>query len=392
MSNILFVIPSLSSAGGAEKLIDSLSRILGSDHKIYQASFDSFNTKRYFENEVQFYPLGSLIRIPLPLRWITYFIRAYRLTQLKQKLDIDISISVLWSADIINVLSLSKDKKISLAVINILNNPTNRLMVTLRVIVGMIYRSFDRILAISNPLLEELYGLYHIKKEKSGVFRNFVSLPKPAPVWGDDKVHRFVFCGRLVYEKNVDGLLALWADFSSRHPNCQLVIIGDGPLSAELHALALRLGLSIGFDCGDNVVSVLFLGSCLNPENYMNGARAFMLTSRDEGVPTVLLLAFALHLPVLVSDCHSGGVRDLLGLPDTPVSAAGIVVSSGMLLPIPESSVPESIAEWSKALDVMEHDSEQHARWIRGSEDLAETFSVEAAERFWKSEMEHILN
>src|SRR6185295_20339802 len=70
---------------------------------------------------------------------------------------------------------------------------------------------------------------------------------------------------------------------------------GDGPLAAEMAAMACRLGL------GDRVE---FLGelswSCL--QEIYREADAFMFTSLRDSAPTVLLEAMAHRLPILTLD------------------------------------------------------------------------------------------
>jgi len=169
MSRILIIIPSLTGVGGSEKLVDSLSSLLSSDHQVFQASFDSPGSKRYFESDISYFPLGTTPRLPLYLRWITYTLLALRLSRLKRKLRIDVTISNLWGADLISMLSFGKDKKVSLGLINIRDNPTNRLMITFRVLVGFVYRRFNRILAISLPLALELKALYALSAVHLGL-------------------------------------------------------------------------------------------------------------------------------------------------------------------------------------------------------------------------------
>ena len=191
-----------------------------------------------------------------------------------------------------------------------------------------------------------------------------------------------------MYEKNVDGLLAIWAAFASSKTNIQLVILGDGPLAQESRSLALKLNLSIGVSPTDKQASVLFLGSVSQPENYMVGARAFLLTSRHEGVPTVLLLAASLCLPVLAADCHSGGVRDLLGKSEQEPMKDGVSVCAGRLLPIPESSFPETILVWKQALEIVDTDMALREQWTKGAAELSVLYSVESVRKAWMAEIE----
>jgi len=390
MSRILIINPSLIGAGGSEKLVDSLSSLLSLNNQVFQASFDSFGSKRNFESDIPHFQLGSSPYLPLYFRWITYLRLALRLSQLKKKLNIDVTISNLWRADLISVLSFGKDKKVSLVVINILDNPTNRLMVSFRFLVGFIYQRFDRVLAISRPLALELKQLYALSGQCLGTFRNFVSKPKPNPVWGQDKINRFVFCGRMVHEKNVEGLLFAWSEFSNEEKGVQLVILGDGPLDAESRSLAKSLNLRSGVDPFDKHASVLFLGAVKRPEDFMVGARAFVLSSRHEGVPTVLLIALSLGLPILSADAHSGGVRDLLGGSDQDYVKTITPVASGLLLPIPDIYDPETLLLWKRAFQIANSDNVQRAKWMRGAEELAHLYSTDSVSKFWATEIESL--
>lgn len=390
MSRILIVIPSLTGVGGSEKLVDSLSNLLSSSHQVFQASFDSPGSKRHFESNIRHFQLGPVPHLPLYLRWISYARLAWRLSRLKTKLQINVSISNLWGADLISVLSFGKDKKVSLGLINIRDNPTNRLMLVFRRLVGFIYRRFDRILAISRPLALELKQLYAVPEKRLGTFRNFVNATNPAPVWGHDEIHRFVFCGRLVHEKNVDGLLSAWAEFAKTRHGVQLVILGDGPLATDIRSLATRLQLRAGVDPCDTAASVLFLGTVKSPEDFMVGARAFVLSSRHEGVPTVLLLALSLSLPILSADCHSGGVRDLLGASSQRHINDISPVDAGLLLPIPESSDPETLLVWKRAFEIADSDNEQCAQWVKGAQKLFTQYRPESVHKAWMAEIESL--
>ena len=390
MSRILIVIPSLKGTGGSEKLVGSLSRLLSTSHEVYQASFDSLGSSRHNGEGVPYFELGPIPNFPFYLRWISYGILAMRLSRIKKKLRIDLTISTLWRADLISVLSLGKDKKVSLGVINIRDNPTNRLMIVFQLLVGYIYRRFDRVLAISRPLALELKELFALSGQQLGTFRNFVSKPKPNPVWGQDKINRFVFCGRMVHEKNVEGLLFAWSEFSNEEKGVQLIILGDGPLDAESRSLAKSLNLRSGVDPFDKHASVLFLGAVKRPEDFMVGARAFVLSSRHEGVPTVLLIALSLGLPILSADAHSGGVRDLLGGSDQDYVKTITPVASGLLLPIPDIYDPETLLLWKRAFQIANSDNVQRAKWMRGAEELAHLYSADSVSKFWATEIESL--
>ena len=51
---------------------------------------------------------------------------------------------------------------------------------------------------------------------------------------------------------------------------------------------------------------VIFIGYHKNPEEYMETSSIFVLSSRCEGFPNVLLEAMAMGMPVISTDCKSG--------------------------------------------------------------------------------------
>ena len=99
---LLLLMPSLSGTGGAERMVDGLSRLLSSaDVEAFEASFNSPGVRRRFDNPTPFHPLGPLPRLPLPFRAFEYFVAARRLKALKQRLKIDATISNVWRSDLV---------------------------------------------------------------------------------------------------------------------------------------------------------------------------------------------------------------------------------------------------------------------------------------------------
>jgi glycosyltransferase involved in cell wall biosynthesis len=392
MSRVLLVIPSMAMAGGAEKLVNSIAHLLGDTCQVMIASFDPPGTAPFFDGGVPFHAIGVGGSRSKWLRVVDYFVTAYRLRGLKRRIGCDLTISVLWRADLINVLSQGRDKMLSLAVINLIENPTNATMVRLRWLVGLVYRRFDRVLAIAPSILDEYRSLYQLPPCRIGVFKTFLAPVIPSVVHSGEPP-RFVFCARAVYEKNLDGLLTVFATYSSRQKGRQLVVVGGGPLLPEMKSFAVRLGLTISTYPNEHA-QVLFVGSVNRPEDFMAGAIAFLLTSRHEGVPTVAILAASLGLPLLAADCVGGGMRFLFGLTDNaPMARVGDpgAPAAGLLLPIPEPNQPDSIQAWVQAMEMADHDVQQRQRWTSGALELAAGCSPQAVRNDWLAIIESIV-
>ena len=387
---ILLVIPSMASAGGAEKLVDNLSKIFKQEYQTSIVSFDPPGTAPYFKCGVPFYPIGDSPGRAPRFRLLAYIRMAMNLAALKRKLGADITLSVLWRADLINALSHRSGKIGSLAVINLRGNRTHIKMVKLRQFVGLIYRRFNMVFSINPAISNEYRELFGLASENIRLFRNFTDRPQYQRFFSDHAC-RYVFCGRLVYEKNIDGLLRIWADYIHRNPGRQLVLIGDGPLHNELESFAIGLGLTASHNLQDVNAQVLFAGSTDTPEAYLDGARALLLTSRHEGVPTIVLVAASLGLPLIAADCHGGGVRHLFAVDrTTPLSDISLecAQSKGILLPIPDS--PATTRVWVEAMERIDRDEALRAELSRRALQLSAEHSYEAVRQDWSLMMHQL--
>jgi len=104
-----------------------------------------------------------------------------------------------------------------------------------------------------------------------------------------------LFIGRLVYYKNLDVLIKAFGHVIKRLPNAKLIVVGDGPMKERWQEMASHVG------AGD---SISFVGNISTHEKiaYLKKCSALALPSIFEGFGLVILEAFALAKPVLVSD------------------------------------------------------------------------------------------
>jgi glycosyltransferase involved in cell wall biosynthesis len=175
-------------------------------------------------------------------------------------------------------------------------------------------RRFDRVVAVSRSVADSLQGL------NPTVIENGIEPPAPvdagrvtrlrAAFAGDDGLPLVLACGRLVEVKGFDLLIDAWRDV-----NAQLVIAGDGPLRAALAARIDAAGLG---------AKVRLLGERADVPALMAAADLFVLSSRREGLPYVLLEALHARRPVVAT--RTGGAVDLL-----PAACLADVGDSGAL-------------------------------------------------------------
>lgn len=102
--------------------------------------------------------------------------------------------------------------------------------------------------------------------------------------------------GRLSYQKNLELLIDLWSEISISNPDWSLIIVGTGD-SKELKNKIRTMNL-------DNVINLVPSTNAIN--NYYINSSIYLMTSRFEGLPMVLLEAQNFGLPIVSLDCKCG--------------------------------------------------------------------------------------
>ena len=137
--------------------------------------------------------------------------------------------------------------------------------------------------------------------------------------------------GRLVWEKGFDVLIESWA-LSGLGTTHDLIILGEGPERRKLEELATNLSIAD---------RVKMPGFEANPFSYMANTDLFVLSSRFEGMPNVLIQALACGARVVATDCETGPrevLEDgkwgtLVPVDDVQAMAAGLKVGLNSLKP-----------------------------------------------------------
>jgi glycosyltransferase involved in cell wall biosynthesis len=112
----------------------------------------------------------------------------------------------------------------------------------------------------------------------------------------------FVAAGQLNKGKDYPTLLEALT-LLRRSVDARLIILGKGPLLQELQSLSKDLGIADSVD---------WLGFVFNPFAYMKNSGFLVLSSRFEGLPTVVIEALAVGASVVATD-SPGGIREILG-------------------------------------------------------------------------------
>jgi glycosyltransferase involved in cell wall biosynthesis len=127
-------------------------------------------------------------------------------------------------------------------------------------------------------------------------FRKRLMAEAVHPWFAKDQRPVFISAGRMVTQKDFGTLLSAFA-LLRRMRVARLVIFGDGPQREALEQTAWDMGIE---------KDVCFMGYVENLPAYMKRARAFVLSSKWEALPTVLIEALAAGCRVISTDCPSG--------------------------------------------------------------------------------------
>lgn len=112
-----------------------------------------------------------------------------------------------------------------------------------------------------------------------------------------------IAAGRLDGTKGFDLLIDAWSRVAARHPDWELRIFGQGSRQQDLERQIDDLGLQ---------GKVRLMGFTTELEKELAASSVFVLSSRAEGYPMVLLEAMGRGLPLVSTDCPAGGPRDII--------------------------------------------------------------------------------
>jgi GalNAc-alpha-(1->4)-GalNAc-alpha-(1->3)-diNAcBac-PP-undecaprenol alpha-1,4-N-acetyl-D-galactosaminyltransferase len=111
------------------------------------------------------------------------------------------------------------------------------------------------------------------------------------------RINRIISIGRLDKQKGHDVLIKSFSKIEKNYPDWSVDIYGEGPEKNELNILIAELNLQ---------AKIFLKGETHDVENVLSEAGMFVLASRFEGFPNVLLEAMSLGCPVISTNCKSG--------------------------------------------------------------------------------------
>lgn len=292
--HIGFFSGDITRSGGTENVSVMIANELAS-RTDYEISFISL----FEENDNPFFPIDGRIRRFTVYPTVTHGIQHYfdtcrRLRNIVEERQIDVLIDI---DGILDMYSLPVKRKTSVKVVswehfNYLQNP------------GVPYRKLTRRWAARRAdaivtLTETDKKLYESNlslKCPVKAIANPMQMPKE-PVSYDADSHLILSSGRLTYQKGFDLLVDIASKVLPNHPDWQWVILGEGEdrpaLEQRIHDAQLEGRL-------------ILKGRVDDVDSYYRWSAMFVMTSRFEGLPMVLLEAKAHQLPLVSFDCPTG--------------------------------------------------------------------------------------
>jgi len=303
VKKIVFVIPDLKG-NGAERFVITLSdefKRQGHDvHIVCFSKFQELDTKSQIE----------CLTFSMQLfRWIPRRIRGLVICKLLDafiKIRIgtpDLILSNLLPVD--RVLSHSKLPNVHLVVHSTMSQEHGVALKKYKS--GQYKSSLDDIylrkpcVCVSKGAMEDFTTLFPTQKNVCFIYNpidvDFTLQKSDAPALSIPEY--LVHVGKFNTAKRQDKLVKAYAMSGIQTP---LVLVGQGPLLAEVKSLVSELNL------GEKVI---FAGFHSNPYPIISNAKAMVVSSDYEGLGLVILEAIVLNTPVVSTDCKSGP-RELL--------------------------------------------------------------------------------
>ncbi|MFN1216108.1 glycosyltransferase [Chryseobacterium kwangjuense] len=169
------------------------------------------------------------------------------------------------------------------------------------------YNNYQKIIAQSDDMMHDLVDNFNIRKKKITKINNPVDFDfineklahSLKPECFKYNFKNVVAIGNLSSRKGFDNLLKVFSRL--KNENILLHILGDGKDREVLHQMKDFLGLK----------NVIFHGRHDNPYQFLKYADLFILSSRYEGFPNVLLEAGACGTYSLANNCP-GGINEII--------------------------------------------------------------------------------
>ena len=226
--------------------------------------------------------------------------------------------------------------------------------------IKVIWKNADRLVANSEGLQQLAYGFYD--KKSVDIITNGIDTTQFTPKERKRDKISILFVSRLIERKGLQFVIPqLKKVLADVNQEIELVIVGDGPYKEELVKITEENKLSeiVRFEGQKDKKAVV---------EYCQNADIFILPSKKEGMPNVVLEAMACGLPIIMTPCE--GSKEL-------------VKANGYVVPVDRFS--------DKLIELCNDEEERKEFGLNSRNVVVESFSWDSIVEQYIKEFESVL-
>lgn len=283
MKKFLFVIQSLKNMSGTERVAATLANLFvkNFDCKVIIVNQEAKKEEcpYFLENNVQVVrSTGNFFKFAIDVQKI---IR-------DECIDYVLIHNMGRLSLLMSFLKKYKSSFISLEHVSFISRPK-----IIRLLSRILYRRLDKIVTLTDVDLEQYKKFIKINDIKR--IYNICCFPIERIPF-ENRENLVIAVGRLTYQKNFSALISAWALIDKKLPNFRLEIYGEGEERINLQRIIEE----------KNLYTIKLMGNSMSILDVYKKAICFVMSSRYEGLPMVLIEAQTLGLPIVSFNCPTG--------------------------------------------------------------------------------------
>lgn len=226
-----------------------------------------------------------------------------------------------------------------------------------QIMIRLMYRRADKIIAQTEEMRKELIEKAKLSQNRVVAIQNpqdfnsISALAKEDNPFTDSKKVYYVASGRFAPAKGFDILVMAFAQVLKKIKTAELYIVGRNTDSNEEYYLQIKkqienLGLSEKVHC---------VGYQKNPYVFVRNADCFVLSSRNEGLPNVLIEALYLGTPAAATTCIpaierivENGKTGFLAIPENIELLAQAMINAVSLGRVKSKTIKDTIPNFNE--------------------------------------------